>query len=162
MEHIEKRIFISHSSEDILLGNAFVSLIQTGMGASEDEIFHTLKSGQGIGSRQNTIEAIDKVLKASEIVIVLITPNYLSSIFCMIQYGSIEGSSKKYIPVLFPPISPEDEEFIAVFNPNVQAIRANCKDELDKLYGEVRPHIAKPNCVATWNKNAIQFMQKIC
>ena len=81
------KIFISHSSEDKELVLLFVDLLSQGFHIDKNEIFCT-SMDNSLRVREDFIKNIKEELHDSEIVIFLITPNYIASNFCVMEMGA--------------------------------------------------------------------------
>ncbi len=80
-------IFISHASDDKELVDALADLIQLGIGVPPDRIFCTSLEGQGVPKGKNFIDFIKEEIQEPALVIVLLTPRYYESLFCVCELG---------------------------------------------------------------------------
>jgi hypothetical protein len=81
-----KRIFVSHAHADKLLVDALVDLIGTGVGIPSEEVFCTALEGLGIPAGSNFIDYIKAQIQKPEVVLLLITDNYLKRPFCLARW----------------------------------------------------------------------------
>ncbi len=92
------KIFISHSSKNSDIVKFFIEFLQLGMGVKRDDIFCTSLL-DNITSGEPYIERIRNELHDCEIVISIITKQYLESSFCLIEAGAAWAMSKKFFPL---------------------------------------------------------------
>lgn len=97
------KIFISHSSEDKELVLMFVNLLTQSFHIDNNEIFCTsMDNALKVG--EDFIVSIKENLKESEIVLFLITPNYISSKFCIMEMGAAWAFKNNIVPIIVPPL----------------------------------------------------------
>ena len=82
-----KGIFISHSTKNGELVEQFVEFLKLGMGIENSRIFCTSENGT-LPTGRHFVEIIKREVQKREMVIVLITPEYLKSRFCMMELGA--------------------------------------------------------------------------
>jgi len=100
------KIFISHSSKDKAIADAFIDLILHGaMHIHTNEIFCSSSEGSRIRSGENWREAIRKSLKTTQITIPIITLNYQQSEMSMNELGAIWIMDGRLFPVIVAPIT---------------------------------------------------------
>ncbi len=81
------KIFISHSSKDKELVLMFVDLLVQGFHIDYDDIFCT-SMDKALRVGEDFIKSIKENLLDSEIVLFLITQNYIDSKFCIMEMGA--------------------------------------------------------------------------
>lgn len=97
------KIFISHSSEDKELVLMFVNLLTQSFHIDNNEIFCTsMDNALKVG--EDFIVSIKENLKESEIVLFLITPNYIASKFCIMEMGAAWAFKNNIVPIIVPPL----------------------------------------------------------
>ena len=97
------KVFISHSSEDKELVMLFVNLLTQGFHIDNNEIFCTsMDNSLRIG--EDFIKSIKEELHDSEIVIFIITPNYIASKFCIMEMGAAWAFKNNIVPIIVPPL----------------------------------------------------------
>lgn len=102
--HGEKKIFISHSSKDNLIGQEIINLLQL-IGINHEKIFYTSSAGYGIPLGENWVQTLKREISGGSFVITLLTENYFQSEICLCELGAAWVLSKKHIPILVPPLS---------------------------------------------------------
>jgi hypothetical protein len=101
-------VFISHAVKDRDLAAEVVTLIEEGIGVPEEEIFCSSLKGYGIPSGQNFVTYIKRQLLEPKVVILLLTPAYFESKFCISELGAAWIKSHAIFPVLVPPLQYDD------------------------------------------------------
>lgn len=97
------KIFISHSSKDKELVLMFVDLLVQGFHIDYDEIFCTsMDNALRVG--EDFIKSIKENLHDSEIVLFLITQNYICSKFCIMEMGAAWAFKDNIFPIIVPPL----------------------------------------------------------
>lgn len=97
------KIFISHSSKDKELVLMFVDLLTQGFHIDYDEIFCTsMDNALRVG--EDFIKSIKENLHDSEIVLFLITQNYIESKFCIMEMGAAWAFKDNIFPIIVPPL----------------------------------------------------------
>lgn len=97
------KIFISHSSKDKDLVLMFVDLLVQGFHIDYDEIFCTsMNNALRVG--EDFIKSIKENLHDSEIVLFLITQNYIDSKFCVMEMGAAWAFKDNIFPIIVPPL----------------------------------------------------------
>ncbi|OXM84579.1 toll/interleukin-1 receptor domain-containing protein [Paenibacillus rigui] len=140
MNTVEKRsntkykLFLSHAHKDQQLVEHFLDFFQTSFNTSRGDIYCTSKGDISFG--ESFTQSIKEHLIDAELIILLITPNYLVSKFCLIEMGAAWAINKKVCPILVNPISSEDLYKFTPFG-NIQTIRLNNKDDLFKLSNDL-------------------------
>lgn len=123
-------IFISHATADKELVDALVDLLQTGIGVPHDQIFCTSLEGHGIPEGEDFADFIRDKLQGAGHVIMVITPRYYESAFCLCELGATWIQSGSAFPLIVPPLGFSDMK--AVLS-GVQAGLINDASKLDNL-----------------------------
>ena len=97
-------IFISHATADKDLVKSLVSLLRDGMGVPKKSIFCTSLKGYGIPLGKDFSEYMKSKIQEPKIVIMLITPAYLESQFCLMETGAVWSKSLHSCPIVVPPV----------------------------------------------------------
>jgi TIR domain len=85
---LSKSVFISHAVRDRALVQEIVSLIEEGMGVPEEEIFCSSLNGYGIPNGKNFVTYIKEQLLEPKVVVLVLTPSYFVSKFCLSELGA--------------------------------------------------------------------------
>jgi hypothetical protein len=129
-------IFISHAVADKLLVDPLFDLLQTGYDISAENIHCTSVDGAGIQTGEDFIEWIKGKLEASDFIILIITPNYFASKFCMAEMGAVWALNKKVFPLVIPNI-PREVGIVMLGKQTAEMSDAGLdelRDELAKLF----------------------------
>ncbi len=154
-----KRIFVSHSSKDENLVNAFVDkVLILGMGVDRDDIFYTSGAGTGIKSSEDFKQRITKEMIQAKAVIQILTPNYKASEVCLYEMGAAWAISDIIIPFLGPPFK-YDKGFL---HATTQQIKLNDKTGLMSVYDDHKVELFKVGQKsAVLNKQIEEFVELI-
>lgn len=98
------KFFISHSSQNRDLVSLFVELLNSKLGVADSDIYCTSIQNQ-VKLGKNFIQDIQNNLVDAEVVFFLITEEYLSSIFCLMEMGAAWAYKENIIPILVPPVT---------------------------------------------------------
>lgn len=101
------QLFISHSSIDKDIAQNLIDFFVLGMGIPRKEIFCTSQSGTLV-SGDLFIERIRENLNGCQLIVCILSPNYLRSKFCLAEMGAAWLQTGKIIPLLVPPLRYED------------------------------------------------------
>lgn len=95
------KLFISHSSKDIVLVKRLMTLFQMGMGIPKEEIFCTSLTGT-LETGKPYIEKTRRVVTECGAVIFCMTEAYLESKFCIAELGAAWACNQQIFPLLGP------------------------------------------------------------
>lgn len=95
-------IFISHSTRDGELAIKLMDLLQTQFNLQRNNFFLTSDEELKIG--EDWIESIRLGMDEANIVLPLITPNFLGSQFCLCELGATWINQKALVPIILPPL----------------------------------------------------------
>lgn len=130
----KKKFFISHSSSDKDIVNAFVKeILMLGCGFKYDDIFCTLDT-TSIRTGDDFREEIVKNMKECDYVLLFISENYNQSDVCKNEMGAAWALGKRVLPFVLPGISFSQMGFLNVVK---QGALVTDKSKLDELYNEV-------------------------
>jgi hypothetical protein len=100
----QKPLFLSHASVDKELVDGFVDLLVAGAGVNRNDIFCTSLEQMGVPLGENFVDFIKSQIQSPEIVLMMVTENYLESRFCLCEMGACWALSHKGIPIVVPPV----------------------------------------------------------
>ncbi|WP_456010609.1 toll/interleukin-1 receptor domain-containing protein [Clostridium butyricum] len=128
---MEKKIFISHSTQDKDIVNSFMENVLIGaLGINYDNIFNTSGCGTGIESGEDWRQSIRKNLESSDLIIEFISLSYKQSEICQNEFGAAEFMNKKVIPIIIPPLDFNNAGVLAGVK---QLTMVNSDDGLDEI-----------------------------
>lgn len=156
---MSKSVFISHAVRDKAIVEHLVDLIEDGIGVPENEIFCSSLDGYGIPTGDNFITYIKSQMQQPQIVILLLTPSYFESYFCVSELGAAWVKSHKVFPILVPPLSYDAIKDVLT---GTQAININD----DIKYHELKEHLVesikfKPKSAIKWETKRRAFLKNI-
>ena len=131
---MSKPVFVSHATIDRDLVAAIVDLIEDGIGVPESEIFCSSLDGYGIPTGENFINHVKAEIQEPKVVILVLTPSYFKSNFCLCEMGAAWVKTHKMFPILVPPLTYADVKDVLT---STQA----AKIEDDIKYNELREHL---------------------
>ncbi|ASA25660.1 toll/interleukin-1 receptor domain-containing protein [Paenibacillus donghaensis] len=98
------KIFISHAVKDAeLVIRPFIDMLVMGLGVDREEIYFT--SGGDIPTGANFPEHIKTNINSAELVIMILTENYMDSDFCLNEMGAAWANNQNIYPIVIPPTS---------------------------------------------------------
>jgi len=153
-----KKIFISHASKDKDLIDAFVDLLNIGVGINPHDIFCTSLESMGISPGENFVNFINQQLGEVELVITIISENFLESQFCLTELGA-SWIKKRVYTIIVPPVTFGDVKTIlgeiqfAIIND-----RSNLTEMRENLVKIL--NISSPVPGARWEVKRDQFLDK--
>ena len=99
------RVFISHAAADKVLADALVDLLQLTINLRSEDTFCSSLEGMDIPAGKSFIDYIKGQIQSPEAVVVLLTPNYLASPFCLAELGATWAMTHNMLPILVPPLN---------------------------------------------------------
>jgi hypothetical protein len=100
-------IFISHAAADRPVIDKFYKLLQTGCSLRQEEIYCTSIEGADVDTGEKFVDWIHEHLECSSLVVLFVTPNYLSSEFCLAEMGAAWALKKDVFPLVSPGVRRE-------------------------------------------------------
>ena len=156
------KIFISHSSEDKQIVDAFVKNILIGVfNLEHTEIFCTSLDGMGIETGDQWRDAIKQSLNDAKIVFLIITPNYKSSEICLNEMGAAWIVCDNVIPLIINPITFKQ---IGPLMNVTQGEDLNSETSLDRIKDKLHKILSiKHNKIRSdyWTTQKKEFIEKI-
>ncbi len=153
------RIFISHSSKEKDLVDAFVDLLTSGLNINSDEIFCTSLEGLGIPTGEGFIDFIKAQIEEADVVISIVSKNYYDSAFCLCELGASWVISGDHMPILVPPMEFSDIEDVMK---GLQGRKINSGSDLSEIKDELEALLAlKPMKTARWNVKKDKFLKEV-
>jgi len=153
------KLFLSHASSDKPLVQAFVNLLEGGVGVSFGSIFCSSLKGQGIRPGTDFKSSIRQSLDDATCVVALISPNFYGSPFCMCELGGVWIQAKSFLPVLVPPL--EFGHLKAVLS-GLQASKISEPEDLDELRDEIVSRLSiNEHPTPRWNQRRDEFLKTL-
>ena len=101
------KVFISHSGKDVALAKGLVNLLQKAMRLSSDDIRCSSVDGYRLPAGASTDELLRAEIHEAELVVGLITPDSIKSLYVAFELGARWGANKLMIPLLASGATPE-------------------------------------------------------
>jgi hypothetical protein len=154
-----KKLFLSHAVKDKELVDAFIELLEGGVGIEKEAIFCTSSEGQGIPTGEDFNPFMRTELQHANIVVALVTENYYESAFCLCETGGAWYGEKPFVPLLSPPVNFGDLRG-ALYGK--QAGLLNETRSLNEAYDRLRKFLdARDHGVARWNARRDKFIARL-
>ncbi|WP_164002388.1 toll/interleukin-1 receptor domain-containing protein [Pyxidicoccus caerfyrddinensis] len=155
----ESQIFVSHASPDVALVDALRDLMVVGMGVPQERIFCTSLEGTGIPEGQSFVPFIKSKLQTPALVLMVVTPSYYESAFCLCELGAAWAMAHNSFPLMIPPV--DSDNLKAVLH-GTQVGELTNEKALDRLFDRVKDALKiKGVPTATWNVKRDQFLKKL-
>lgn len=153
-----KGVFISHSTKNRELVEQFVEFLKLGMGVENSRIFCTSENGT-LPTGRNFVEIIRQEVQEREMVIALITPEYLQSRFCMMELGAAWVEAQYLCPLLAGGVDYKDLDDTPLAG--LQMRKIDSEDDLCAIYDEMVRQEFVSMKTAQFNKKRREFMKGI-
>lgn len=151
------KLFISHASADVPIVEAFVELLESGIGVLPADIFCSSLKGQGLKAGTDFKNSIRDALADAEVVVALISERFYASAFCMCEMGGVWMQAKSFIPILVPPLGFDSLKAVLA---GMQALKLHVSEDLDQLRDEIVQRLAILPSIATsrWINRRDRFL----
>ena len=154
-----RKLFISHASDDALIVNAFIKeILRLGCNFELDDIFCTLDH-TAIRTGDDFREQIVENMKSCDFILCFISENYQKSEICQNEMGAAwTMDNKRILPFKFPNLSFREIGFLNVVK---QAADITDKTKLDELYRELTEHYDMPQNWINYNQRTTDFINRV-
>lgn len=157
-----QEIFISHSSEDKEIIQAFVDLIlDNGLSIKPTSIFCASLDGMKIKSGEDWRDYIQDRLKNAKVTFLIITPNYKESEICLNEMGASWVLSGKVIPLAVEPIDYKSVGVIMEVRQIEKILDEKALDRIKDLIQEKLNIDPKEILSDRWTVKKIEFLTKV-
>lgn len=151
------KVFISHASKDEKLVDEFFDLLQLGCNLGHDDIFCTSIEGADIRIGEDFVQWIEENLDESDLVVLLVTANYLDSKFCLAEMGAAWALGKN----VFPIVTPDQERDIGAVMTRTQTAVLDSTG-LDDLRDQIiEHHSSVGHSTGRWISKKEDFMNEL-
>lgn len=100
------KIFVSHSSADKLIAEAFVDLLRSALPLTAKDIRCTSVDGYKLPAGTNSDEQLRQEVFESQAFLALLSPSSLQSIYVMFELGARWGTKRYLAPVMVAGVTP--------------------------------------------------------
>lgn len=156
-----RRVFVSHSSRDDRLIRLFMDSLAIG-GVRDGAVFSSSTPGSGIGAGKDVLAGLRSALDDAELLVELLTENYLKSTMCVMEYGAAWATQKRSLPIVFEPLT--RREAIAALG-NVQMHKASSPQDIDNFFDELHAAVEAATgdslTMSTWNRGRAHFKEQL-
>ena len=150
------RIFVSHAAKDAELVENFVDLLQLGVNVHPDHVFCSSLPGMNIPTGVAFVQHIRSQIAAPEVVLLLISPEFLKSQFCNNEVGASWALSLPIYPLLVPPVGYADVRGVI---DGVQVSKLNDKEKLNDLRDDLTEKLSlTPFRTSHWERKRDKFL----
>lgn len=151
-----KRVFVSHAVKDKKLADMLVDLLTSSGSLHPSEIFCTSLEGLGVPSGKDFRDVIKGELQEPDLVISLISINYLQSQFCLCELGATWVMSHHNLPILVPPLTYSD---LSAVISTKQAILLNDRPALNEMMNQIVEILGKEKLIQSrWETKRDDFI----
>ena len=156
-DSLDRKLFISHSSEDKTIVNGFIkNILMLGCGFRKTDIFCTLDHTV-IRTGDDFRDEIIENMRKCDYILCLISDNYKNSEVCQNELGAAWAmNGKRVLPFKFPNITFNEIGFLNVVK---QAADLTDKSKLDELYDELCQFYALPQDWRNYNQQKDDFVE---
>ena len=151
-----KRVFVSFAVPDAGLANALVNFLRLGCDLAEKQVFMTDRPGT-LPPGTDFSEAIREALDGSDMAILLLTPSYYDSAFCLAEAGAVWVQKKVHVPLLVPPNDFADLEGVQL---GKQAERIDSPSDLDEIRDLIAEVTGQKVSTGSWNRHKEEFLNR--
>lgn len=152
-------VFISHSDADKELADAIHELLVMGVGVPRDAIFCSSVAGAGLEQGKHFVEDIREKIRQAKVVVLLISPNYLASMFCNCELGASWAFGSTIFPIVVPPLTRHDIKSVLT---GIQQGAVNVNSDLADLRDFLVSRLGlQGGKTAAWEAKRDKFTQEL-
>ncbi len=155
----KKSVFISHAEKDMALASALTDLLKNSLSLKSEELFSISMEETGIPAGVDFVSHIRSRIGNPDTTIVLLSPNYLGSRFCLCEWGAVWALSKNMVPLLVPPLA---SRHVSKLITESRLIHINHLDELNKFASLLQEQLGLDNLnLPRWAMEKKKFLNSI-
>jgi len=155
----KKSLFISHAKKDKELAAAVADLLISGTSLEVGEVINVSLEEMGIPAGKEFISYLRSKIGTPNTSLVLLTPNYLTSRFCLCELGAVWALSEKMIPLRVPPLTARHLQELMAEN---LLLTINDPDHLNSLVALVSEQLELDNLnLPRWAMEKKKFINAI-
>lgn len=152
-------VFISHAAKDEALVEEFVDLLHVGVGIQPDDIFCSSLPGMDIPTGAAFISHIKAQVTNPDLVLLMISPDFLKSQFCQHEVGASWALSLPIYPIIVPPLDYADVSGVLA---GTQMAKLNDKESLNDLRDDLTEKLKlKPYRTSHWERKRDKFLVRL-
>ena len=100
MGSVQLRVFISHSDDDVEIAKPLITLLRNALNLRSDDIRCSSVDGYRLPAGASTDDILRQEVHDSELLIGLITPSSINSVYVLFELGARWGAGKPMYPLL--------------------------------------------------------------
>ena len=100
MGSVQLRVFISHSDDDVEIAKPLITLLRNALNLRSDDIRCSSVDGYRLPAGASTDDILRQEVHNSELLIGLITPSSINSVYVLFELGARWGAGKPMYPLL--------------------------------------------------------------
>lgn len=152
-------IFISHATKDEMLVEEFADLLHVGVGVQPDDIFCSSLPGMDIPTGVAFTNHIKAQVTNPDLVLLMISPEFLKSQFCQHEVGASWGLSLPIYPIIVPPLDYVDVSGVLA---GTQMAKLDSKESLNDLRDDLTERLElKPYRTSHWERKRDKFLARM-
>lgn len=153
-------VFISHSSNDAAIINAFKThILIAGIGLTDNNIICTSFEETGINASDNIPEYIKDNIENSQVVLCMISQNYRHSEVCQNEVGAAWALKKKIIQIVLPDSTFDNIGWLMNLD---KAVKIDKSYSLDNLQGNLCDFLSlQIKSAKQWNPHKDNFLSAL-
>ena len=153
---IKKKIFISHSSKDKAIIDAFIDkILILGLGFKTEDIAYTSREDTGVITGNDIREFIKNNISTSDYVFFMLSKNYRLSEICLNEMGAAWALNRIVKPLIFPDV---DYDSIGWLYEVKKAARISNEESLDSLFDEMKESYGLQTKSSVWDRHKNEFI----
>lgn len=156
----KRQVFISHSSDDAVIVNAFKThILIAGMGLTDDDIVCTSFAETGVDAGDNIPEYIKENIENSQIILCMVSQSYKQSEICQNEVGAAWALKKKIIQIVLPDSTFDNIGWLLNLD---KAIKIDKTSSLDTLQENLCTSLSLPiKSAKQWNPHKDNFLSAL-
>ncbi len=152
-------LFISHAVKDKPLADALVEVLRRSTDMSSENIVSFSLEESGLPSGVDLVTHIRNKVGHPACVVMLLTPSYLSSRFCLCEMGAVWALSENYIPLL---LSPLKESHLNNIIPAAKLIKMDNPDDLNRFASTLQQELGLAEFnLPRWAMEKRRFVERV-
>jgi len=151
------KMFVSHSSADKPIAEAFVHLVRTALNLPSKEIRCTSVEGYKLSAGADSNEQLRTEVFGSELFVALLSPISMKSVYVMFELGARWGSKRHLTPIMVAGTNPGDLKAPLA---SIHAIDGTSESDLHQLLADMGTKLSVPvEGAATYTKALREFIR---
>ncbi|MFJ8539198.1 toll/interleukin-1 receptor domain-containing protein [Streptomyces sp. NPDC093591] len=154
-------IFISHAFKDKDLASTLKNILVLG-GVPNDRIFFSSERSTGIPAGKGVLEHLQTTLSSSSLVIEVITRDFLTRPYCLMELGGAWALGKRTFPLVVPPLT-ISEAVHAIGSVHMRVLGSEA--EMDSVFDELHDTLNEIDGISLnlrqWKESIRAFTQTV-